>query len=230
MISNVEQIKAVILCFLLCRPCYASCSAFGCAAISGRSPFFHAFPPHPFYPGLPIFPWMNNGNLPHTIRLSERAITTAKQCFWIRIRIRIHSPPSTSPPSKYQKFLKLENSAISPASGTLLIYGPLYPTDTKRFYQHSRPTSGCRCSFSPSIALVYWLLCTLQQVKSKTQRPQIEQQRVAHISGRRGTSGQEKVSPTCHYLEIREQSPLNWLRNSPDRLCWPKAKAMKMIS
>lgn len=82
-------------------------------------------------------------------------------------------------------------------------------------------------------ALVYWLLCTLQQVKSKTQRPQIEQQRVAQIllgGGGGGLKCRGKVSPTCHSLEIREQSPLNWLRNLPDRLCWPKAKVMEMIS
>lgn len=38
--------------FLLCRPCYALCSALGCAAILGRSPFF--FRLFPLIPPIPI--------------------------------------------------------------------------------------------------------------------------------------------------------------------------------
>lgn len=92
--------------------------------------YFGSFPLLLFFPlffqlfhRFPIFPWMNggerNGNLQHTIRFSERAITTAKQCFWI------HSPP-----------FPIKISKVSPKnrnSATPLIYGPLYLTDTKRF-------------------------------------------------------------------------------------------------
>jgi len=232
MISNVEQIQGSHTMFFTVSPLLCFMFRIRLCRYFGSFPLFHAFPPHSALQGFPFSPeW------------------TTETCRIRYASASVQLPPQNSasgsesesesilhhPLVRHLNIKSFSNSKIVQSCRQVELFWFMAHCirQIQNAFTNTRGPQVAAGAVSPLLPFhCPRLLITLHSSASEIQdsTPTDWTTKSCSHFGRRGTSGQEKVSPTCHYLEIREQSPLNWLRNSPDRLCWPKAKAMKMIS